>query len=144
LARPRPLPPQPHFELVEFVQCVARVVCVEAGWRRGVLSNRVGVVVSYVSRRESFDLSSCVTCSPDPPGTRRWWVETAALVTGYEVTVECSALGFQFVTCGSAIKLANSDNNVRLHSHDVKYGSGSGQQVCAIGNHTLWKERGTW
>ncbi len=38
--------------------------------------------------------------------------------------------GFQYVTCGSAIKLANSENNVRLHSHDVKYGSGSGQQVC--------------
>jgi dolichyl-phosphate-mannose--protein O-mannosyl transferase len=37
--------------------------------------------------------------------------------------------GFQYVTCGSALKLANSDNNVRLHSHDVKYGSGSGQQV---------------
>lgn len=33
------------------------------------------------------------------------------------------------MTCGSALKLANSDNNVRLHSHDVKYGSGSGQQV---------------
>lgn len=33
------------------------------------------------------------------------------------------------MTCGSALKLANSENNVRLHSHDVKYGSGSGQQV---------------
>lgn len=33
------------------------------------------------------------------------------------------------MTCGSAVKLANVDNNVRLHSHDVKYGSGSGQQV---------------
>lgn len=41
----------------------------------------------------------------------------------------CVLLGFQYVTCGSAIKLANSENNVRLHSHDVKYGSGSGQQV---------------
>ena len=42
---------------------------------------------------------------------------------------DVSLLGFQYVTCGSAIKLANSENNVRLHSHDVKYGSGSGQQV---------------
>lgn len=32
------------------------------------------------------------------------------------------------VTCGSALKLFNVDYKVRLHSHDVKYGSGSGQQ----------------
>ncbi|XP_005191990.1 stromal cell-derived factor 2 [Musca domestica] len=38
-----------------------------------------------------------------------------------------------YVTCGSIIKLLNSDYNMRLHSHDVKYGSGSGQQsVTAI------------
>ncbi|XP_002736235.1 stromal cell-derived factor 2-like [Saccoglossus kowalevskii] len=35
---------------------------------------------------------------------------------------------YEFVTCGSVIKLKNSKYNVRLHSHDVKYGSGSGQQ----------------
>lgn len=34
----------------------------------------------------------------------------------------------QFVTCGSIVKLLNSDYGSRLHSHDVKYGSGSGQQ----------------
>jgi len=34
----------------------------------------------------------------------------------------------RYVTCGSVIKLFNKDHNVRLHSHDVKYGSGSGQQ----------------
>ena len=33
------------------------------------------------------------------------------------------------MTCGSVVKLLNLRNNVRLHSHDVKYGSGSGQQV---------------
>lgn len=32
------------------------------------------------------------------------------------------------VTCGSVIKLLNTDYKVRLHSHDVKYGTGSGQQ----------------
>lgn len=33
------------------------------------------------------------------------------------------------VTCGSVIKLENdSKPKVRLHSHDIKYGSGSGQQ----------------
>lgn len=34
----------------------------------------------------------------------------------------------KFVTCGSVIKLHNPDYKVRLHSHDVKYGTGSGQQ----------------
>lgn len=33
------------------------------------------------------------------------------------------------VTCGSVVKLSNeSKPKVRLHSHDIKYGSGSGQQ----------------
>ncbi|XP_065206620.1 stromal cell-derived factor 2 [Planococcus citri] len=32
------------------------------------------------------------------------------------------------VTCGSVLKLYNIDYKIRLHSHDVKYGSGSGQQ----------------
>ncbi len=36
--------------------------------------------------------------------------------------------GGQYVTCGSVIKLQNLAYKVRLHSHDVKYGSGSGQQ----------------
>ncbi|VDK19918.1 unnamed protein product [Anisakis simplex] len=33
-----------------------------------------------------------------------------------------------YVTCGSVIKLRNNKDGLRLHSHDVKYGSGSGQQ----------------
>uniref|UniRef100_A0A914UMY4 MIR domain-containing protein n=1 Tax=Plectus sambesii TaxID=2011161 RepID=A0A914UMY4_9BILA len=32
------------------------------------------------------------------------------------------------VTCGSVVKLLANREQVRLHSHDVKYGSGSGQQ----------------
>lgn len=36
--------------------------------------------------------------------------------------------GPQQVTCGSVVKLVNQAHKVRLHSHDVKYGSGSGQQ----------------
>ena len=36
---------------------------------------------------------------------------------------------YYYVTCGSSLKLFNPYHNVRLHSHDVKYGSGSGQQV---------------
>ena len=39
-----------------------------------------------------------------------------------------SAKGSDLVTCGSVLKLFNIDYKVRLHSHDVKYGSGSGQQ----------------
>lgn len=29
-----------------------------------------------------------------------------------------------YVTCGSLLKLLNTKHHVRLHSHDVKYGSG--------------------
>eukprot|EP01135_Chromosphaera_perkinsii_P009909 Nk52_evm2s1967 gene=Nk52_evmTU2s1967 len=36
--------------------------------------------------------------------------------------------GFEYVTCGSVIKLTNSDSGYKLHSHEVKYGTGSGQQ----------------
>lgn len=34
----------------------------------------------------------------------------------------------EFVTCGSLVKLLNSHHNVRLHSHQVAYASGSSQQ----------------
>lgn len=34
----------------------------------------------------------------------------------------------RLVTCGSVLKLLNVDYKSRLHSHDVKYGTGSGQQ----------------
>ncbi|XP_050433413.1 stromal cell-derived factor 2 [Adelges cooleyi] len=40
--------------------------------------------------------------------------------------IECEKV--EYVTCGSVAKLFNSDLKVRLHSHDVKYGAGSGQQ----------------
>lgn len=33
-----------------------------------------------------------------------------------------------YVTCGSLLKLSNNNYKARLHSHDIKYGSGSGQQ----------------
>lgn len=38
---------------------------------------------------------------------------------------------YPYVTCGSVIKLMNNNLKFRLHSHEVKYGSGSGQQVSA-------------
>ena len=40
--------------------------------------------------------------------------------------VSCTEL--DVVTCGSVLKLQNIKFSSRLHSHDVKYGSGSGQQ----------------
>jgi len=38
------------------------------------------------------------------------------------------ARGLHEITCGSVFKMLNTAFKVRLHSHDVKYGSGSGQQ----------------
>ena len=45
------------------------------------------------------------------------------------ISYHFSGLQYEYVTCGSVIKLINARLGVRLHSHDVKYGSGSGQQV---------------
>ena len=45
------------------------------------------------------------------------------------MTIDLLSIGFQHVTCGSVLKLVHTQSNYRLHSHDVKYGSGSGQQV---------------
>ncbi|XP_055654059.1 stromal cell-derived factor 2 [Falco peregrinus] len=51
------------------------------------------------------------------------------------------------VTCGSVVKLLNVRHNVRLHSHDVRYGSGSGQQsvtgvLAADDGNSYWRVRG--
>ncbi|CAL9685245.1 unnamed protein product [Knipowitschia caucasica] len=59
----------------------------------------------------------------------------------------CLGSELSFVTCGSVIKLLNIKHNVRLHSHDVRYGSGSGQQsvtgVTAIeDSNSYWTVRG--
>lgn len=37
----------------------------------------------------------------------------------------CEGRESDYVTCGSLVKLLNTRHNVRLHSHDVKYGSGN-------------------
>lgn len=59
-----------------------------------------------------------------------------------------AASELSFVTCGSVIKLLNIQHNVRLHSHDVRYGSGSGQQsvtgVTAVeDSNSYWSVRGS-
>lgn len=56
--------------------------------------------------------------------------------------------GTQHVTCGSVVKLFNAYYKVRLHSHDVKYGSGSGQQSVTGApqqedHNSNWLIRGT-
>uniref|UniRef100_A0A1I7WG09 MIR domain-containing protein n=1 Tax=Heterorhabditis bacteriophora TaxID=37862 RepID=A0A1I7WG09_HETBA len=49
------------------------------------------------------------------------------------ITTCCTAYDEEFVTCRSILKLSNANEGSRLHSHDVKYGSGSGQQsVTAV------------
>ncbi|EPB76413.1 hypothetical protein ANCCEY_04471 [Ancylostoma ceylanicum] len=52
------------------------------------------------------------------------------------VVSSCAVIGFCYddeVTCGTVLKLMNINEGSRLHSHEVKYGSGSGQQsVTAV------------
>lgn len=55
-----------------------------------------------------------------------YWCVLLVLIDGLSLTL--SSKHYQYVTCGSVVKLLNTNYNVRLHSHDVKYGSGSGQQ----------------
>ncbi|RWS17372.1 stromal cell-derived factor 2-like protein [Dinothrombium tinctorium] len=50
---------------------------------------------------------------------------------------------YPYVTCGSIIKLVNEYYRVRLHSHDVKYGSGSGQQ-SVTGNENKEDTNSYW
>lgn len=57
------------------------------------------------------------------------WLYVSALISSCMYVCPHPHAGFQHVTCGSVLKLASAESNIRLHSHDVKYGSGSGQQV---------------
>uniref|UniRef100_A0A6G1S400 Stromal cell-derived factor 2-like protein 1 n=1 Tax=Aceria tosichella TaxID=561515 RepID=A0A6G1S400_9ACAR len=75
---------------------------------------------------------------------------TILVVIGYITTIATQTLAeiVDHVTCGSVVKLANEAKpKVRLHSHDVKYGSGSGQQsVTAAENqdtNSYWSILGT-
>jgi len=55
---------------------------------------------------------------------------TFLLVAVINLCIFPSALSelYSYVTCGSVIKLINNHLKFRLHSHEVKYGSGSHQQ----------------
>ncbi|XP_044769277.1 stromal cell-derived factor 2-like protein 1 [Neomonachus schauinslandi] len=55
--------------------------------------------------------------------------------------------GAGLVTCGSVLKLFNTQHRVWLHSHDIKYGSGSGQQLvtgveASDDANSYWQIRG--
>ncbi|KAK9497248.1 hypothetical protein O3M35_004604 [Rhynocoris fuscipes] len=56
------------------------------------------------------------------------------IIALYSILAFADGTREKFVTFGSAIKLINTDHNVRLHSHDINYGSGSGQQ-SVTGSH---------
>jgi dolichyl-phosphate-mannose--protein O-mannosyl transferase len=52
----------------------------------------------------------------------------AALMLLLAVSQAAFAKDTQEVTCGSVIKLVHEETRHKLHSHDIAYGSGSGQQ----------------
>ena len=54
---------------------------------------------------------------------------------------------FAVVTCGSVIKLQHVSTGYRLHSHEIKWGSGSSQQSVTAMNamddpNSLWQVKG--
>lgn len=59
--------------------------------------------------------------------------------------------GLSEVTCGSVVKMLNTEFQVRLHSHDVMYASGSAQQTVTGINlkedfnnlNSSWRVKGT-
>ncbi|BES89829.1 Stromal cell-derived factor [Nesidiocoris tenuis] len=50
------------------------------------------------------------------------------VVLAFQFLLSQASRSDKYVTCGSVLKLINVDHGVRLHSHEVKYGTGSGQQ----------------
>lgn len=57
---------------------------------------------------------------------RRGPVPVVAFVLALGAAARGGGSGSGPVTCGSVVKLLNVRHNVRLHSHDVRYGSGNG------------------
>ncbi|KAG7254880.1 hypothetical protein CRUP_006915 [Coryphaenoides rupestris] len=83
----------------------------------------------------------------DPVGLLRVLPLVLVLVLVLVLCSETREAETHVVTCGSLVKLLNTRHNVRLHSHDVKYGSGSGQQSVtgvesADDANSYWRIRG--
>ncbi|EGW09578.1 Stromal cell-derived factor 2-like protein 1 [Cricetulus griseus] len=83
-------------------------------------------------------------------GASRGGVAGALLVLLLVLSVrsgDASKASAGLVTCGSVLKLLNTHHKVRLHSHDIKYGSGSGQQSvtgveASDDANSYWRGRG--
>lgn len=62
--------------------------------------------------------------------------------------VDESSASLSHVTCGSVVRLVNSNYMIKLHSHDIKYGSGSGQQSVTgndeeVDGNSYWQVKGS-
>jgi len=70
------------------------------------------------------------------------------LIFSYFISLQkISAYKYDFVTCGSLIKLYQTAYQVRLHSHEVAYGTGSGQQSVTgvedqVDSNSFWQVKG--
>jgi len=74
-------------------------------------------------------------------------VLACAVVTVHAQDDEDSGPEFASVTCGSAVKLQHHVTGYRVHSHDIKWGSGSQQQSVTSMNgqddpNSLWVIKG--
>jgi dolichyl-phosphate-mannose--protein O-mannosyl transferase len=59
-----------------------------------------------------------------------------------------SSVHLPYVTCGSVVRLVNSNYMSKLHSDDIKYGSGSGQQSVTgtddeVDANSYWQVKGS-
>ncbi|KJE95958.1 mannosyltransferase [Capsaspora owczarzaki ATCC 30864] len=68
------------------------------------------------------------------------------LVTAH-VHASKASIGYEHVTCGSVVKLTHAPTGAKLHSHEVKYGTGSTQQSVtgfpqADDTNSYWTVRG--
>lgn len=78
----------------------------------------------------------------------RW--SNAGWYSGDDSSKSKPPLKYEYVTCGSLVKLGNVRyKDKRLHSHDVKYGTGSGQQSvtghesASSGSGSYWRVKGS-
>ncbi|XP_038615188.1 stromal cell-derived factor 2 [Tachyglossus aculeatus] len=105
------------------------------------------------SSMQSYSLSAC--CVQSPVLSAWSWAAVASssplllllLLLLETLLGPAGAADPPVVTCGSVVKLLNTRHDVRLHSHDVRYGSGSGQQsvtgVSAVDDsNSYWRVRG--
>lgn len=71
-------------------------------------------------------------------------VVTILVLSLFSVCLGSGDIGYEFVTTGSSLKLQHVSSGFRLHSHDIKWGSGSGQQSVTAhpsdsDSNSLWQ-----